>query len=327
MNNKTVVLYGTNVFTRHLIPWGQENTDFWCWNEIASLKDDRPDYWAQKVDLLIQIHVPAIWRNENNQNHPGHYAWLQRKHDIPIYMQDRYDDVPSSVKYPKEEIIQTLLPNIWRDVQGKADQVRNFTSSTAYAIALAIYLGYERIELAGIEMTSDTEYVRQRPGVLFWIGVAVGRGVDVVLHSPLLMNDPDYGYTGEVMITKQQFEMASKKLEEITEEKKAEAFEAKGRCQAMLDALIVNKDPNQGARLLQAFLETMNLAQAASWEFGRMAGAMQENQRYSKQCDSLIMAAGGEKALRRMMGLLDDIKEDLNVMSEMSIETVESVEA
>lgn len=327
MKNGTVVLYGTNTFTRHLIPWGQENTDFWCWNEIGSLKDDRPGYWAQKVDLLLQMHVPAIWRNENNVNHEGHYAWLQRQHDIPVYMQDHYDDVPSSVKYPKEEIIEALLPNIWRDVAGEVARVSNFTSSTAYGIALAIYMGYQRIELAGIEMTSDTEYVRQRPGVLFWIGIAVGKGIDVVLHSPLLMNDKDYGYTGEVMITKQQFEMASRKLQEVTEEKKAEAFEAKGRAQAMLDAVLMNTDQNQMPRLLQAYMQSLNVAQEKSWEFGRMSGAMQENERYSKQCDALIMAAGGEKALQRMMGLLDEVKEELNITNEMSVQTVESIEA
>lgn len=327
MSNKTVVLYGTNTFTRHLIPWDQKETDFWCWNEIASLKDDRPGYWAKKVDLLLQMHVPAIWRNLNNVNHDGHYAWLQRQHNIPIYMQDHYDDVPSSVKYPKEEIIRTLLPNIWRDVQGKVAQVKNFTSSTAYALALAIYMGYERIEIAGIEMTSDTEYVRQRPGVLFWIGVATGRGIDVVLHSPLLMNDKDYGYTGEVMIQKQQFEMAYKKLQEITEEKKAEAFEAKGRSQALLDVIMTNTDPNQMPRLVQAYMKALNDAQQASWEFGRIAGAMQENQRYSKQCDELIMAAGGEKSLKVMLGLLDEVKENIDIETEMTIETFESIQS
>lgn len=326
MSNKAVVLYGTNTFTRHLIPWGQKETDFWCWNEVASLKDDRPGYWAKQVDLVFQMHVPAIWRNPQNVNHAGHYAWLQRKHDIPIYMQDRYDDVPSSVKYPKEEIIRMLLPNIWRDINGKVAQVKNFTSSTAYAIALATYFGYERIELAGIEMTSDTEYVRQRPGVLFWIGIAVGRGIDVVLHSPLLMNDKDYGYTGEVMITKQQFEMASRKLQEMTEEKKSEAFIAKGRSQAMLDALIMNKDPNQGQRLLNSYLSTLNKAQDAAFEFGQLAGAMMENERYSKQCDEMIMAAGGEKALQRMMGLLDEAISPA-VENEVTIQTTESIEA
>jgi len=216
----TVILYGTNTFTRHLIDWTRNDCEYWCWNEVGSLKDDRPNYWAKRVDLLIQIHASPIWRNPKNLNHGihqkldngqmsnSHYDWLQRPHEYPIYMQEHYDDVPSSVKYPKEEIIKALLPHIWRDVNGKIDQVHHFSSSTAYAIALAIYQGKKRIELAGIEMTSDTEYVRQRPGVFFWLGIAIGRGIDVVLHSPLLMNDKDYGYTGEVMIQRQEFEMS-----------------------------------------------------------------------------------------------------------------------
>lgn len=318
----TVILYGTNSYTRHLIDWDRTDAEFWCWNEVGSLKDDRPGYWAKKVDLLLQLHVPAIWRNPKNINHPEHYGWLQREHNFPIYMQDQYADVPSSVKYPKEEIIKALLPNIWRDVDGKVDQVKNFTSSTAYALALAIYLGKTRIELAGIEMASDTEYVRQRPGVLFWLGVATGRGVDVVLHSPLLMNDKDYGYTGEVMISRQQFEMATRKLEVITEEKKTAAFEAKGRTQALLDALLVTTEPVAAGRILASFLEALNKAQDTTFEYGRLAGTMSENQRYMAQCDELIMAAGGEKTLQVMMGLLDEAKEELGIQVQV-LETVE----
>jgi hypothetical protein len=244
-------------------------------------------------------------------------------------MQDHYEDVPSSIKYPKEEIVRMLLPNIWRDVNGKIDQVENFTSSTAYALALAIYKGFTRIELAGIEMASDTEYVRQRPGVLFWIGVAVGRGIDVVLHSPLMMNDKPYGYTGEVMITRQQFEMASRKIKELTEVQKARSFEEKGRTNALLDALLTCKEPAQGQRLLQAFLLSLNNAQEASWEYGRMAGALQENERYLKQCDELIQAAGGEKSLQVMMGIYEGTKEKIEYSEPIEIEPdfVESVEA
>jgi hypothetical protein len=95
----------------------------------------------------------------------------------------------------------------------------------------------------------------------------------------------------------------------------------------MLDALLMNTDPNQGPRLLQAYLSSLNAAQEKAWEFGKIAGAMSENERYSKQCDALIMAAGGEKALQRMMGILDDVKEDLDIQNEITVETLESIEA
>ena len=309
----TVVLFGTNTFTRHLIDWSRNDCEFWCWNEVGSLKDDRPGYWAERVDLLLQMHAPPIWRNHNNINHGrqqllkggkysnSHYDWLQRPHDFPVYMQEHYDDVPSSVKYPKDEIVEKFLPNIKRDVAGNIDQVVNFTSSTAYAIALALFMGKKQIELAGIEMTSDTEYVRQRPGVYFWLGIATGLGVNVVLHSPLLMNEKLYGYTGEVVIQRQEFEMSARKISEAVEQQKTIAFEAKGRSQALLDALLKTTSQSDANRILPEFLKALNIAQDAAFNYGQLAGKYEENVRYLKECDELIMAAGGEKALQVLM--------------------------
>ena len=299
----TVLLFGTNTFTRHLIDWEREDCEYWCWNEIGSLKDTRPGYWAKRIDLLIQIHATPIWRNAKNLNDNKHYEWLQQPHEYPVYMQDHYEDVPSSVKYPKEEIVKALLPNIWREVNGKVDQVENFTSSTAYALALAIFQGKKRIELAGIEMTSDTEYIRQRPGVYFWLGIAAGRLIDVVIHSPLLMKEKPYGYTGEVVIHRQEFEMSCRKLDEIVEEAKTQVFEAKGRSQALLDALLKTSSQSDAARILPEFLSALNTAQDYAFRYGEMAGRYQENARYMKECDELIQAAGGEKALQVLMNV------------------------
>lgn len=340
----TVILFGTNTFTRHLIDWTRQDCEFWAWNEVGSLKDDRPDYWAKRIDTLIQIHATPIWRNRKNLNHTGHYDWLTRPHEYPIYMQEHYPDVPSSVKYPLDEIVKELLPNIWRDInlpgvpeeKRKTERVRHFTSSAAYALALAIYQGAKQIEIHGIEMSSDTEYVRQRDGVTFWMGVAVGRGVNVVIHSPLLINDKLYGYTGEVVIQKQEFEMSARKLDNMVEEKKVEFFEARGRSQAMLDALlkvtdhgtIVNEfladmgkitDPkkaqervnrfvaefsqsqNNANKISQEFLKTLNIVNEGAIQYGQLTGRYMENSRYMAECDELIKAAGGEKALQAIM--------------------------
>jgi hypothetical protein len=315
----TVILYGTNTFTRHLIDWQRENAEYWCWNEVGSLKDDRPGYWAKRVDLLLQMHAPPIWRNHNNLNHGrqqkldnetysnSHYDWLQRPHEYPIYMQEHYDDVPSSVKYPLEEVVRTLLPNIRREVNGQVEQVRHFTSSTAYAIALALYLDaigekqVEQIELYGIEMSSDTEYVRQRDGVTFWLGIALGRGKQVVTHSPIFLNGKLYGYTGEVVIQRQEFEMSLRSLDNIIEQTKADAFEAKGRSQALLDALLKTTSQADANRILPEFIKALNAAQDTAYRYGEMAGRYQENSRYVRECDELIQAAGGEKALQVLM--------------------------
>jgi hypothetical protein len=72
-----------------------------------------------------------------------------------------------------------------------------FTSSVAYALALAIYKGYQKIEVYGVEMETNTEYGHQRVGVAYWIGFAEGQGIEVDFHGDML-KAPLYGYDGDI---------------------------------------------------------------------------------------------------------------------------------
>lgn len=291
----TVILVGTNSITRHHIPWNREDVDYWLFNECASLKDDKPDYWAKRCDGVFQMHVPAIWRNRRNINHLKHYDWLTQPHPFPVYMQDQYDDVPASVKYPINEIIGHLLPTLQNEL---GEQVENFTSTAAYAIALAIHLGYKKIELYGIEATSDTEYFRQKPGLLFWVGIATGRGVRVQTHSQsLLVKELRYGYTGEVMIQRQEFEMALKQYSNMAEQAKVATFESIGKVKAILTALAATKSTADATRLYKELQAALDEDRQRVYEYGELAGKVMENTRYIKECNALIQAAGGEKAL------------------------------
>jgi hypothetical protein len=81
----------------------------------------------------------------------------------------------------------------------KRFEVDYFTSTVAYAIALAVHQGFDEINLYGVPLEHHTEYAHQRPCVEFWIGVAKGRGILVNIygeHSTLLkdINGKLYGY-------------------------------------------------------------------------------------------------------------------------------------
>lgn len=54
-----------------------------------------------------------------------------------------------------------------------------FTNTVDYAIALAIYRGFTEIDLYGVNMAFGSEYEFEKPGVEFWIGQAMGRGIKV----------------------------------------------------------------------------------------------------------------------------------------------------
>ena len=105
-----------------------------------------------------------------------------------IYMQSVDPAVPNSRAYPLEQVAER-----W----GR----RMLTSSAAYALALALLQGYRRIEVYGIELSSNTEYSYQLPGWAYWVGLATGAGADIILRSgERQFSAPLYGYEGERQI-------------------------------------------------------------------------------------------------------------------------------
>lgn len=71
-----------------------------------------------------------------------------------------------------------------------------FTNTICYMIAYAMFNGYERIDIWGVRQQGKAEYVRERRGVEFWLGLAAGTGVLITVNgpSPLLHDDIVYGY-------------------------------------------------------------------------------------------------------------------------------------
>lgn len=291
-----VCIIGANEITRGYVDWGLPNADYWVFNEMAYTAEADPNRWnyGKPVTGAFQMHVPEIWRSDNGGHFEGYYEWLQRPHDFPIYMQDHYADVPSSVRYPFDEIVAEFLSGFRND---KEEIIKVFTSSMEYMVALAIYQGRKEIRFYGVEAASGTEYERQRAGISFWIGLALGKGIKIIRHSrSMLLNSKLYGYTGEVMITRQRFEIASAQLEREVIKTRTEMFEAQGRVKATLDALMATKSQKDAERLQKEFLKALNEAQDKVFENGLLSGRFGENKLYLKECDELIEAAGGVKA-------------------------------
>ena len=298
----TVILVGTNEHTRSRIPWERTDADYWLFNECAGLMEERHNYWCKRCDGVFQMHAPVFWRNKHNNNHPqikgntrtGHYNWLRRKHTYPIFMQEVYKDVPASVKYPLNEIIAHLLPNLTNEL---GETVSNFTSTVAYAIALALHLGYQQIEIYGIEAQTGTEYARQKPGLLFWLGIAAGRGVKVLIQSnSSLLAERPYGYTGEIMIQRQEFESAFKEYGRLVKTAEVDMFESTGKVKTLFAQFIQTTSQADANRIGKEMIDAMKENQDKIYAYGELAGKMMENARYLKECDALIEAAGGSKA-------------------------------
>lgn len=296
MKKDTVVIVGTHVVTRGLAPFGDKEKDFWLFNEAATQD------FAKKVDAVFQMHSPEIFLNKANRNDKGHAKWMQEKHPFPIYMQEAYPECPAAVKYPLHEVTADVFGSIKKKrLDGTMETVQYFSSSVAYAVALAIYLGYKTIEIYGVEMQTDTEYHFQRDGLLLVVGIAMGRGINVIMpKATVLMRGLLYGYEGDIVIHRQVFESKHQALE--IEEANAEARmnQNGGMVQAAMESLFEAKSKQEQDKFANLFLMRQKDWMASCIEFGVYSGAAQENAVYMKQIDAKIQAIGGAQAVESL---------------------------
>lgn len=89
------------------------------------------------------------------------------KHHYPVYLVEECPEIHNSLRYPIEAVSDKYLKNLDRE----GSSIQYFTSSFCYMLALALYEGFEDIYVSGFEMGSDTEYVYQKAGAEFWMGI------------------------------------------------------------------------------------------------------------------------------------------------------------
>jgi hypothetical protein len=99
-------------------------------------------------------------------------------------------EIPSSVKFPKEELIEK-----YRKYIPESDYFYA-TNSIVWMILLGIDMGYEQIDLYGVHLECDQEWAFERPCVEFWMGFAAGRGIkiDVAKAADVCRGSHMYGY-------------------------------------------------------------------------------------------------------------------------------------
>jgi hypothetical protein len=266
----TVSIIGSHPRTRDEFDFSRTDADIWVFNEAIS------NNTFPRADAVFQMHEEAIWRNPANRNDAGHFAWLTTQTETPVYMQDSYPDVPMSNRYPLDDIVSTF-------------QTKYFTSSVAYALALACLKRYKRIELYGVEMETNTEYQYQRDGVTLWLGVAHGLGIEVDAHVSIF-DQPLYGYEGEVVFPYEKFgeriaEIAPQ-MEELAKHYNALALDMK----AAIELFVADASTKHETMVQDKIGEVAALGSKLSM----LDGAKQENQKYKAKADTMREASGGE---------------------------------
>lgn len=114
-------------------------------------------------------------------------AWINQC-PTPIYLPTVFGTNPNALAYPLREI-----EDYFREIHGIGPY---WASSFAYAVALAIFEGFETIGLFGINLHWGRERIVERGNLEFWIGLAIGVGIKIEM-SPgcrLLTHPARYGF-------------------------------------------------------------------------------------------------------------------------------------
>lgn len=169
---KEVVLLGY-AYSKKEIDWGTK-AKIWIMNDMYKT--------AKRFDRLFDIHSRE---NLEQRNVIKDFSKIKTQ----ILMQNKHADIPFSARYPLREIIDHFY------FQAMGDRIF-LTCTVSYMIALAIYEKYDKITLLGIDEAIDSEYKDEMPSVLYWLGVAYGKGIQIEIshHSPLLKGYYIYGY-------------------------------------------------------------------------------------------------------------------------------------
>lgn len=153
-------------------PWHDRRYDCWTLNSAWQGMDleDLPLRLTAWFELHSRRYLDEEWAHR--KTHVRALAQLP----IPVYVQ-----TPS--EWPELQH-PTALPQT--QLRRAFPRGRYHASSIDWMLAVALLKGYKHIDLYGVDLgpTEGREPLSARPCLEYWIGVAEGRGVKVVVHEP-----------------------------------------------------------------------------------------------------------------------------------------------
>ncbi len=170
--------------TKDIIPWDDKNAEYWGVNNLygVDLKGMHYDRWFEIHNIWQDPMTKKMLRRgsaEFRGQAVTEYLEGLAKLKCTVYMQKHWPIlIPLSIQYPLDDVVNWFV--------GKGFQTgfcRYLTNTISYEIVLAIYLGFKEIQVWGVDMSAGTEYAGQRPSCEFWLGVARGMGIEIVIPS------------------------------------------------------------------------------------------------------------------------------------------------
>lgn len=167
-------------------PFGEEGWEFWSVNNLYEcLVIDSFTSWFELHDIELKNDI-YYRRGEDTYKNISIKEYLEKlaELDIPVYMQKHWDIIPKSIEFPFLPILK---------------QFRNYHGcSFSWMLAFALLKPYqisriETIGLWGIDL-EGAEYYNQRPTTEYFLGLAEGMGIEIIIDPESSLLKLDYLY-------------------------------------------------------------------------------------------------------------------------------------
>ena len=282
LNDPEWAVVGMNQLQRHLRHFDLDDA-----GEIQRDTEGKPLTVLRHADLWFEIH--KVW---NTAVAPGtdHAAWL-RDCEIPCYMTDVVEGLPSSIAFPVDRMIEKFDIDYFTStvaymvawaidhIDGLVEErLREINTGDASALDMlkltrSIYNEYT-IGVFGIDLIVGEEYAHQRPAAEFYLGQAMARNIEVMLHdrSALLSQRYRYGYEMEPDDLVLDSDLEARRVRHVNEHDKsnAVAIELFGRIEELKNC------PMEDEAREKRLAELINAHQKASADVVTLGGALEE---------------------------------------------------
>lgn len=165
---KKIAIIGTTASMMDA-PYDDPSWEIWGLNG-AYTAAKRYDRWFDMHDLNILKKV----------HDPKYMDFLTQCGD-KLMLNKKYDEFPKAKVFPYDELIE--------------NNRRYFSNTVAWLTAYAIEQNPDTIGIWGVNMATDSEYMHQRPCCEYYLGIAEGKGIEVIMpeSSEILKYNRLYG--------------------------------------------------------------------------------------------------------------------------------------
>jgi hypothetical protein len=153
---KKIAIVGKAPSSLGLAPYKDETWQIWTLSDLVLAKQ------APRYDVQFELHELS----QLTARQP-YIDWLKAAKDKPLVIRDATPELPHGLPFPKDLIVEKYG--------------RYFTNTVSWEIALAIEVGAEEIGVWGVDMAASDEYSHQRPSCEYFLGLAAGKGIKVLL--------------------------------------------------------------------------------------------------------------------------------------------------